>query len=158
MYLRVKDKTHGVRPAQDFALSFIYLWRATIAACSFSFSAWVIPRNCQAYKKQLRSTLQEEADSLLCFRSLHAEQPVSDARVLQKGKRSQAFLYAKALRTSGSRSSAITDKFSVFTLLRPTETFECLRFHGVRVLQLKDKYIKVRICEEKGWYITQKCS
>lgn len=29
---------------------FIYLWSATMAACSFSFSACVMPRNCQACK------------------------------------------------------------------------------------------------------------
>jgi len=32
------------------AIIIIYLWRATMAACSFSFSACVMPRNCQACK------------------------------------------------------------------------------------------------------------
>jgi hypothetical protein len=32
----------------------MYLWRATIAACSFSFSAWVIPRNCHACENKTK--------------------------------------------------------------------------------------------------------
>lgn len=137
MYLRVKREIWNnrspltsVHQAREFALSFMYLWRATIAACSFSFSAWVIPRNCHAYKKQLRSTLQEESDSLLCFRFLNAEQPVSGARVLEKGKMSPAFFYSKTLLTPGSRSS-------VFILLWPMETFEYPRFHDIRCLKTK---------------------
>lgn len=29
-----------------------YLWRETIAACSFSFSAWVVPNTCQACREK----------------------------------------------------------------------------------------------------------
>lgn len=40
-----------------------YLWRETIAACSFSFSAWVVPSTCQACMKtkeqvRIKSTVE----------------------------------------------------------------------------------------------------
>lgn len=42
----------SIRDRQSSAINTVYLWRATMAPCSFSFSACVMPRNCQACKKK----------------------------------------------------------------------------------------------------------
>lgn len=48
-----QEKNNTTQTLGSCVLAPPYLWRETIAACSFSFSACVVPRTCQAWKNTM---------------------------------------------------------------------------------------------------------
>lgn len=127
-----------------------------MAACSFSFSAWVIPRNCHACKKQRSQHCKRKWNHSWAIAGLFTcDRPLGRATCLRcesliKGRNITCLSSFKLSCDIVSRSAVTINKLSVFILSRhPWKPLSFWDFMILVMSKLEDKYIKIYNCEER---------